>query len=337
MKKFTITSTNIVKGIALILLLWHHLFYLGNDAGLWYGFGDIGTAVITKTATMSKICVAIFLILSGYGLVVSENSHQKGVAGTYERITKLLFEFWAIYILFVPLGFFLGNTTPADIYGAGIKGLCNFVNDFLGVAELIGTPSYNSTWWFMGIILSFYTLFPVLYHGIKKCPYIAITVAVYICFVHDMYWLLPFTGGMYLAEANIIQRLLSASGRAKLVVLTVLLIVAIPTKLIFGIKADVIFGVWIVLATAILVKEEWKSGQALAFIGKHSSNIFMFHTFIFSRYFKEAIYWFRYPPVILVVLLVLCLVISVGLEKLKSVTKYYKLCDLTVNLTKKEK
>ncbi len=337
MKKFTITNTNIVKGIALILLLWHHLFYLGNDAGLWYGFGDIGTAVITKTATMSKVCVAIFLILSGYGLVVSENDRQKGVAGTYGRIIKLLFEFWAIYILFVPLGFFLGNTTPAEVYGAGIKGLCNFVNDFLGVAELVNTPSYNPTWWFMGTILSFYVLFPVLYYGIKKCPYIVLTMAVYICFVYDMYWLLPFTGGMYLAQRNLIQKILSASNRVKLVVLTVLLIVVIPTKLIFGIKADILFGVWIVLSTAILVKEEWKFGQGLAFIGKHSSNIFMFHTFIFSQYFKEAIYWFKYPPVILVVLLVLCLIISVGLEKLKSATRYYKLFDLTVSFMKKEK
>ena len=56
-----------------------------------------------------------------------------------------------------------------------------------------------------------------------------------------------------------------------------------------------------------------------------------------NGYYKNTIYWFKYPPVILVVLLVLCLVISVGLERLKSVTKYYKLCDLTVNLTKKEK
>jgi hypothetical protein len=56
-KLFGINSTNACKGVALILLLWHHLFYQNPEYGLF----------VFKFATLSKVCVAIFVILSGYG------------------------------------------------------------------------------------------------------------------------------------------------------------------------------------------------------------------------------------------------------------------------------
>ena len=60
--------------------------------------------------------------------------------------------------------------------------------------------------------------------------------------------------------------------------------------------------------------------QTLVFLGKHSMNIFLFHTFIFYFWFKEFIYASRNPIIIFVLLLSICLIISMGLEWIKKYT-----------------
>ena len=62
--------------------------------------------------------------------------------------------------------------------------------------------------------------------------------------------------------------------------------------------------------------------HALVFLGEHSMNIFLFHTFIFLYYFHDAIYYTGNPLVIFLILLFFCLIISVGMEYLKKVIKY---------------
>lgn len=60
----------------------------------------------------------------------------------------------------------------------------------------------------------------------------------------------------------------------------------------------------------------------MAFLGKHSMNIFLFHTFIFSHWFKDFIYSSRNPFIIFFLLLGICVIISVFLEQIKKVTIY---------------
>ena len=63
-------QTNIAKGVAVLLLLWHHLFY--NKPEYYERFTSIfvyqGVPIECRIATFCKVCVAIFLVLSGFGL-----------------------------------------------------------------------------------------------------------------------------------------------------------------------------------------------------------------------------------------------------------------------------
>lgn len=53
-------DTSVLKGIAICAMLWHHLFFKHPE----YGY------VVYHIAQLGKVCVAIFLFLSGYGLTV---------------------------------------------------------------------------------------------------------------------------------------------------------------------------------------------------------------------------------------------------------------------------
>ena len=62
--------------------------------------------------------------------------------------------------------------------------------------------------------------------------------------------------------------------------------------------------------------------KVLAFIGKHSMNIFLFHTFIFYFWFQDIVYASRNPIIIFLTLLAICIPISMALEWIKKYTIY---------------
>lgn len=77
----------------------------------------------------------------------------------------------------------------------------------------------------------------------------------------------------------------------------------------------------IVLAVYVWLNTKSNSYNILTFIGKHSMNIFLMHTFVFGIYFNNFSYALKYPPLILLQLLLICLAFSVVLEKTKEICR----------------
>ena len=69
---------------------------------------------------------------------------------------------------------------------------------------------------------------------------------------------------------------------------------------------------------------QWASAT-LAFLGKHSYNIFLFHTFIYYYWFHDYIYWSKNPIMIPLTLLLVCILISMLIEWMKSKFGFLKL------------
>ena len=66
-------------------------------------------------------------------------------------------------------------------------------------------------------------------------------------------------------------------------------------------------------------------GRALAFVGKHSMNIYLVHTFFYQILWRQYIYQFKYAGISFLLLLVSCILYSVLLETVKKITKLQKL------------
>lgn len=86
----TKNDTLVLKGVAILLLLWHHMFFVSKD--LLFDWHDIGI----KSAILSRVCVAIFVFLSGYGLMVSSKINESLIAFYRKRLFKLLLNYWYI-------------------------------------------------------------------------------------------------------------------------------------------------------------------------------------------------------------------------------------------------
>jgi surface polysaccharide O-acyltransferase-like enzyme len=192
----SLLDTQNLKGIALLMLLAHHVWGGANEGR----FEDVfihSEPLFRGIGAHCKVCVAIFVLLSGYGL--TKSCLKKGGLGNsfsffLHRYTKLMINYWLIWLLFVPIGlFFFGRTFPT-VYGD--NWIFKAITDFFGVFNLVnGHPNgYNATWWFYGLIIVLYLLFPLLWK-LKNYWYIMIPISIILPGISEK---IGLWGGAYL-------------------------------------------------------------------------------------------------------------------------------------------
>jgi len=341
MKRFTVRETNICKGAACLLLLMHHLFFPQIRWDSYYHIFGMTPPLISYPAQAAKVCVAIFMILSGYGLTKSaQKSGDAGIKFVYRHLVKLLFGFWFVFVIFVPLGFVFGKP-PTGVYGGGVKGMLRCFIDFMGIANVVHTPTANATWWFMGDIILLYIFFPLLVRIMKKIPYIALAVSAVLCFAYanttldKLAWIFPFITGIFFAQKDLFEKIINHKKSGLIIAgafLYCVILAIIRLRFALSTRTDTFLGIGVIVFSAMALSRIRYVNTALGFIGKHSANIFMMHTFIYSLYFSRQIYSLWYPILIYAALLGSCLLISMGMEALKRLIRYNKLQSLLLNI-----
>lgn len=166
-------DTNVMKGIAIIAMLCHHVYTCQPE---WV---EAYPSLLTTIGGLGKVCVAMFLFCSGYGLAVQyekvlalTNNFPDKLRATIVFIIKRLLKFysayWVVFLIFVPITVFCFDRPLSAAYGENVNVWKGLLGDLLGVQ---GYSSYNITWWFNKLIILFYLSFPILYAFIKstKC------------------------------------------------------------------------------------------------------------------------------------------------------------------------
>ena len=335
-------QTTELKGIALLLLLWHHLFF--KSIGLYYDWHDI----VNVSGMTCKCCVALFVILSGYGLMVSCGKELNLKFFFVKRFTKLYLNYWFIWLLFVPVGIFFFGRTFDVVYGDAV--IPNMLLDFLGLLNCRMLYGYNATWWFYSCIILLYLSFPLLRWIRLKCKvtfYVIIVLALgfglhptHGYFLYPIkYYLFPFCLGMEMAISGSKFRDVRLSDIMKFVLSLLFLALCVASRIgmqrnVLMIDSLIAFFIIISYLSIPLKSETGIIRKILEFLGKHSFNIFLFHTFIFSLYFKEYTYSFGYPIAIFFILLLECLGISIFIEFLKHFFRINKLESVILKTVK---
>jgi peptidoglycan/LPS O-acetylase OafA/YrhL len=341
-------QTNIAKGVALLLLLWHHLFY--NSPEYYNKFTSLfyfkGVPVECFLADFCKVCVAIFLFLSGYGLYKSYQSYLRSNTLTKDKygikrdiifvknhLIKMMSSYWFIFIIFVPMGLFFGRSF-ITYYGFNPV---YYLADFFGVCYLLFNYSgtMNVTWWFMSIIIIYYVFFPLLCRIMNWSKEILLLSVLFLLFLpfpdfrQLKLWLCPFVFGMYMSSYNgfnrINNKINTKSKSLIFCLLSICLTAYVRDSSGYRTTLDSIFGFFIILFSYLIISAVPILNRILEELGKYSGQIFMFHTFIFSYYFSGFIYFFKYSILIFIVMTVVCYLVARLLTWLMKITKYNKL------------
>lgn len=335
MSKYT---TNMCKGIAIILMYIHHLFYSWDTIeGYNIVFAPFSADRMIWIASICKVCVSIFVFLTGYGYVMSSKGAEEDIGEkNIKRFYRLMFGFWFIFIL-AQMTSFLGRS-QVEVYGKDVFYVAYyFIIDALGMANFFGTPTFNDTWWYMpyAILLVFIT--PLLIKFIRTYGEVGIIIAVmlpnFMGFqTEKSFWryLLALVLGIYCAEFNILQKSFNIFKKRRFLEF---LIIMISSGLLILIRQRI--GIYYIteplLATVIIYIVYRYIGKikgvrgVLDFIGKHSMNMFLLHTFIKAYYFGNFTYSFKYWWLIVFMLILSTLLISILIEFMKRCIKYNRL------------
>ena len=344
--KFDIKQTNIVKGVAVLMLLWHHLFFNSPETAVLYRsvFQVMGIPAEALISVFCKVCVAIFMFLSGYGMFISyegflkkdrqyKNAFTRDVTFVKNRLIKLLSSYWVIYIIFVPLGLFFGKSF-LEVYGANPL---HWLADFFGISHLLFGTAYtmNGTWWYMSVIIVYYLIYPLLHRLCKYSAELLLAVSLIITMMFPnirelQALLLPFAFGMYVSYRNIFEILSRLINKMWIRGVVSGIIIATFAFIRYRylsnkMKFDFAFGFGIILLTYWFIGKIPIVNKVLEEFGKKSGLIFMFHTFIYYSYFKDFIYSFKYSVLIFAVLAVICFIVAALLELLMKFSGYQKL------------
>lgn len=147
---FDRTTSNVIKGIALIMMFIHHFFTFPE----WWGEG-ISYPFIERIAPYIcepfRICVPIFCFLTGYFYFFNPNKNLKY---SLKKITDILFTYWTIFLLFA----FLACVCAGYNYNMDVF-----------VRELFGFPGPTMCFcWYVVFYYSFMAVFPFISKILRK-------------------------------------------------------------------------------------------------------------------------------------------------------------------------
>lgn len=332
-KYFSKEYTLIVKGVAIILMLIHHLFYdYGNIENFSLLFDNLEADFWVTSSYISKVCVAIFAVLSGYGL--SKSYKRKGENNLIEFVIKhiksLLYIYWWAVIPFVVLGHITGLRTLGEVYGTGTTSILKGVLDLFGIGYIIyGFDNmYNVTCWYIGEILILYLFFP-LFMRASKYNFIKTTILFLIIYRLSKFipnfvplYLLCFCFGMLLEKYGILDYLVQYIGyKLSTLFFFTLFLSCIFIRIHQTTKIDLLLTLSIIGLALTFAKDNKLIFNILSILGKHSANIFMVHTFFYYYFFPTFIHYPKYPMLVLLFLLSICLIYSIFLERVKNYLK----------------
>lgn len=323
-------DNQMAKGLAVLSMVALHLFcrlenlpytpiiYINNIPLVYYLglFGDI--------------CVPIYCFCSGYAqYLLIEREKKQYFFETKRRIFRFVRHFWVVLLIFSFLGILLGRQEV-------IPGT---LEKFLGNVFLYNL-NYNGAWWFILTYIFLLLLSKGLYQIVSRIYWLltiilfsAVYVVAYIfrfrCaifFDHTVInwiWaqailvgtsLLPYICGMIARkyEAIAIIRRKSLLLKRKLVNM-LLFSVVFGLILLHSVIQSLIIAVVTGLGT-LLCFYVWNKGTKVKtfflFWGKHSTNIWLSHMFFYMVLFPDLVFKAKYPILIYLFMLLLCLIAS---------------------------
>lgn len=368
---FSKKDTLVVKGIAILMMVMHHLYRqpsLFKDYEV--SFYPLNQSLVVSVSDFFKICVATFVFLSAYGLTYSLKKYNSDTVisgkdyASYinTRLVKVMWGFWFVFIVSQVISIFLNPEKSLSYFKHGmLQGIYQIIIDFCGLANLFDTTSLNNTWWYMTLAIFIVLVVPFIARLTKRYNFLFVALAcVFLPRVIDfassynlggtsncIRWLFTIVLGVVFAQYNVLPRMKAfmitknrfISKFIKLVLCIGLCILAYKVRTNFQnhISAQTfeisegVIPVFVIYCIYEFICDIPGLSHILMFFGKHSMNIFLLHSFIRHYWFGEFTYSFNNWLLIFVVLFGLSLAASVVIELIKKLIRYDKLMFVVCN------
>ena len=317
-------------------MVYHHLFVVPERLGNNYVtiINLAGYDFQSILANFSKICVGIFLFLSGIGLYYSLIKLES-LKQMYKKVgfhgLKFMVNYWVIALILFPIGLSQG------FFKLSVKDIAYvFFASYDSVAE----------WWFVRmyiVILILAPLFIRLFQNISVLKriiplvfiflgWLAIRITIklvpmigawgiikdillnYFWFFEDFDCIVVFISGIFCARYNLINYFLREEKKDIVLLSGLFILAAIIIRVLYSntttsMNVDfVVVPMFIIPLTVLLYNT--KLSVILMWFGKHSTNIWLTHTFWCYYFGQKIVLLPKYSVLIYIWLLILSLASS---------------------------
>ena len=297
-------------GIAIMLMLYHHLFAFPERMGGYL-----------KSAVAAKCCVSIYAFISGYGIACSGSKNKNSSLPRHVladckaaavRYLELMKKVWLVCAIFIPVGFVIGRLE--------ISGFRELLAILLGFDTRL-----NGEWWYIKVYIVFLVLYPLwnaifgnystwefgtralaavlllgVYFGVKQFTYFTYTMM--------------FAEGYIVAKFDIFNKL-------KMVLKSncwgyVALFAGVMVRLwkYDSVRYDIITIVPIIYGLICLMDRIPCMARCTETAGRYSVYMWLTHSFYCYYYFSELILFWKNPVLMYAVLFGMSVLTAIGLQ-----------------------
>ena len=354
---FSRSDTKVVKGIAIILMLYHHLFAFPEriDSGISYiSLFSIGDNTFSYwVGVFGKLCVALFIFLAGYGTYMSCRNTSNLLSPIYKKIKSLYVTYWQVFVIFIPICFALDVSRVT-------KNFEDLIWNFSGLHI-----TYNGEWWFFTPFIVLTLAYPLIKSFLdrKNSQFFSdVLIAFLICnfvgfvfplimerpvferLVNSLFWydirktveLFPvFLLGSIFAKydvLSIIKRKFSGNILSSLCSLLVIFVTFYMRKHTEGLNGifDFFYAPLITICSIILLQGKIMKPcyWALEKIGEESTIIWLCHSFYCYLILQKVVFAPKYA------ILIFALLLAMSFATAKSIKLIFSLLTKVYNKTK---
>lgn len=301
-KTMTRQDSQIIKGLAILLMIFLHLFNSLSKTELCHNLLYIDGTPLTLFLTRAANPVAFFLIIAGYGLY---KVYDKGDKRRFARLIKLFIHYWITLLIFLPLAYALHG----ENYSWSLVSMLENLS--------IYNPTYNPEMWFLLPYVVLSATAPWLFKITKKIPCRYVILAALIIHVATSYmlsrygstiiypnrwlynifvvfhFLLNFMLGAMSARYGFFEKLKAKFHKLRYIYIYIVILVVIQCSFQYN-----FFYAFIMISLINLARMPRRLRSTLEKLGNQSMDMWMVHSWLALYLFMDLFYSLSYPIVI---------------------------------------
>ncbi len=335
-------DSQIIKGIAILAMIFYHLF---SDVDMLKSMEVTGVIfsnnITAALASAGHVCVSLFIFVTSYGLAVKsigvEFDKGQYVKESFGRYFSFLKKFWWIYFPSLIFPYVFRQEYNLEIaFGEGtLKRILGFLGNLIGLPWLLEAEQYNKSWWYIGFFFLLLFIVPLLIIAIKKVggiPVLVLSVLLPKTFQLDVVadrlprYIPIVILALCFAQYSLFEKIFDwlKDNKKNYVLTAFLLVMVIPCYIIVRQRGvtqiylvESLFCVVIVLLAYLFIGRLPWVNTILSVLGKHSLNMWLLHTFLISYWGKNLTFSFRNMWLIYAFAVFMSLMVSVLIEACK--------------------
>lgn len=342
--EFSKNDTLVSKGIAIILMYFHHLFYFDDrivDGNYYNSIGNLwGERLEIFMGSFGKLCVCIFIFLSGYATYKTFIYKNRKSDFVNRKILKFYKIYLIVFAIFVPMGMILGKLKFS---------MYEFINNVFLLES-----SYNWEWWFARPFVAVMFFFPLIVRFFKdtdkdkqkniisidiiKTVISAVIITTMLPQILDLAFfehfretkyytilketlsILPsFFSGYIFAKYDLFKRYnsLFTNNFVKIIVSLFAVVAVFDLRFKTGVDMnyDYIYAPIFIISCVNIVNEIKYIKNIFISIGKLSTYMWLMHSFFCYYYFQSYIYRVHNPIIIVCWLTLITYIVSLVIDR----------------------